>query len=178
MGWGWIPPRSTNQVGREFPHIQAEGMSRLLALDHLVVSNHPQQQAMCVCMDPGSWNGLSHLSSALGWNTNKGDSLLANHSVGAQGIPGCTELQLQLSGSPRPLDRDRHPPQPPEPRAALQNGFENLGRGYLRQGDLEHRGKEGPPRDQDDGRRLFQEAGCLKCSSRSGAGKTTCLQLR
>lgn len=35
-GWGWIPPRSDNQVGREFPHIQAESPP-LLAQVCLVV---------------------------------------------------------------------------------------------------------------------------------------------
>lgn len=36
VGWGWIPPRSDNQVGREFPHIQAESPP-LLAQRCLVV---------------------------------------------------------------------------------------------------------------------------------------------
>lgn len=55
-GWGWIPPRSANQVDREFPHIQAEGMSGLPGLYHLVVLKHPQQQPVCACWYLGSWN--------------------------------------------------------------------------------------------------------------------------
>lgn len=100
-GWGWIPPRSANQVDREFPHIQAEGMSGLPGLYHLVVLKHPQQQP---CVPVGilghGTSGLSHFSSTLGWNTNRGDGLLANTQWEFRGSLGlenwsCSSLDHQ-----------------------------------------------------------------------------------
>lgn len=79
-------------------------------------------------------SGLSHLSSTLGWNTNRGDDLLVNTQGelrGSLGLQNCSCSSLDDQG--HLIKTDTH--QTPETRAPLQAGFENLERGYVRQGD-------------------------------------------
>lgn len=161
--WGWIPPRSTNQVGREFPHMQAV-RECLLSGPPRGFKSSTAASVLCLWILGHGMSGLSHLSSTLGWNTNRGDGLLAN----TQEEPGGPWAGRTAAAAPwltkatliKTDTHQSHQRQELHCKLGLR-----IWRGVSQAGTGKHREKrrfsQRPGMMEEV---LFQEAGCLKCS--------------